>query len=77
MPGVGRKVTNVVLSEWFHDASIAVDTHVDRVSKRLGLAKKNDSVFKVEEKLCKIYAKENWSKRHLQMVLFGRYNVKV
>lgn len=76
MPGVGRKVTNVVLSEWFHDASIAVDTHVDRVSKRLGLAKESDSVFKVEEKLCKTYAKENWSKRHLQMVLFGRYQCK-
>lgn len=76
MPGVGRKVANVVLSEWFHEPCIAVDTHVDRVSKRLGLAKKSDSVLEVEKKLQKTYLKENWSKRHLQMVLFGRYYCK-
>lgn len=76
MPGIGRKVTNVVLSEWFGEANIAVDTHVDRVSKRLGLANKKDSVLEVEKKLQKVYAKENWSKRHLQMVLFGRYHCK-
>lgn len=76
MPGVGRKVANVVLSEWFHEASIAVDTHVERVSKRLGIVKDSDSVLEVEKKLQKIYAKENWGKRHLQMVLFGRYYCK-
>lgn len=76
MPGVGRKVANIILSEWFHEDSIAVDTHVDRVSKRLGLAKDDDSVLEVERKLQKIYHKENWSKRHLQMVLFGRYQCK-
>lgn len=76
MPGVGRKVANVVLSEWFHEANIAVDTHVERISKRLGLAKLNDSVLEVEKKLQKTYQKENWSKRHLQMVLFGRYQCK-
>lgn len=76
MPGIGRKVANVVLSEWFHEANIAVDTHVERVSKRLGLAKTDDSVLEVEKKLQKIYKKENWSKRHLQMVLFGRYQCK-
>lgn len=76
MPGVGRKVANVVLSEWFKLPNIAVDTHVDRVSKRLGLANNNDSVLEVEKKLQKLYQKENWSKRHLQMVLFGRYHCK-
>ena len=76
MPGVGRKVANVVLSEWFHEPNIAVDTHVDRVSKRLGLAKEQDSVLEVEKKLQKLYKKEDWSKRHLQMVLFGRYYCK-
>lgn len=76
MPGIGRKVANVILSEWFHEDSIAVDTHVDRVSKRLGLAKTNDSVLEVERKLQKLYKKENWGKRHLQMVLFGRYQCK-
>ncbi len=76
MPGVGRKVANVVLSEWFHEDCIAVDTHVDRVSKRLGLANNGDSVLEVEKKLQKYYLKENWGKRHLQMVLFGRYYCK-
>lgn len=76
MPGIGRKVANVVLSEWFKEPCIAVDTHVDRVSKRLGLAKSSDSVLEVEKKLQKVYSKENWSKRHLQMVLFGRYQCK-
>lgn len=76
MPGIGRKVANVVLSEWFHEDNIAVDTHVERVSKRLGLAKKTDSVLEVEKKLQNCFQKENWSKRHLQMVLFGRYQCK-
>ena len=76
MPGIGRKVANVVLSEWFHEANIAVDTHVERVSKRLGLAKRNASVLEVEKNLQKVYKKENWSRRHLQMVLFGRYQCK-
>ena len=76
MPGVGRKVANVVLSEWFGIPNIAVDTHVDRVSKRLGLAKESDSVLEIEKKLQKLYLKDNWSKRHLQMVLFGRYFCK-
>jgi len=76
LPGVGRKVANVVLSEWFKEPSIAVDTHVDRVSKRLGLAKDNDTVLEVEKKLKKCFKKEDWSKRHLQLVLFGRYKCK-
>ena len=76
MPGIGRKVANVVLSEWFNLPNIAVDTHVDRVSKRLGLAKTSDSVLEVEKKLQKFYLKDDWSRRHLQMVLFGRYYCK-
>lgn len=76
MPGVGRKVANVVLSEWFKEPNIAVDTHVDRVSKRLGLASNNASVLQVEKKLQKAFKKEDWSKRHLQLVLFGRYKCK-
>ena len=76
MPGVGRKVANVVLSEWFKEPSIAVDTHVDRVSKRLRLAKVNDSVLEVEKNLQKTFPVDDWSKRHLQLVLFGRYYCK-
>lgn len=76
MPGVGRKTTNVVLSVLFNESAIAVDTHVSRVSKRLGLANKNDDVLKIEKKLMKKIDKSNWSRRHHQLVLFGRYHCK-
>ena len=75
-PGVGRKTINVFLSEFYNMPAIAVDTHVDRVSKRLKLAKKEDNVKIIEQKLMKFYKKEDWGKRHLQMVLFGRYYCK-
>jgi len=76
LPGVGRKTTNVVLSNLFNEAAIAVDTHVERVSKRLKIARKNDDVLTVEKKLMKMIPKEYWSKSHHQMVLFGRYICK-
>lgn len=75
-PGVGRKTTNVFLGEYYHYPAIAVDTHVERISKRLKLAKKKDNVLEIEKKLMKVYKKEEWAKRHLQMVLFGRYHCK-
>lgn len=75
-PGVGRKTINVFLSEFYNEPAIAVDTHVERISKRLGLAYKNDDVLKVEQKLMRKFSKEVWGKRHLQMVLFGRYHCK-
>lgn len=73
LPMVGRKTTNVVLSELFNEPTIAVDTHVERVSKRLGLVKKDDNVIKIEEKLKRKFDKNIWSKLHKQFVLFGRY----
>ncbi len=73
LDGVGRKTANVVLSELFKIPAIAVDTHVNRVSKRLNLASKNDSTLIVEEKLKKKFKKENWSKLHHLMIHFGRY----
>ena len=76
LPGVGRKTTNVVLSNLFDVPAIAVDTHVSRVSKRLGLAKDNDDVSVIEKKLMRKIDKNNWSRRHHQLVLFGRYNCK-
>ena len=76
LPGVGRKTCNVVLSVLYNVPAIAVDTHVSRVSKRLNLAKKNDDVETIEKKLMKKFKKEVWSKRHHQMVLFGRYHCK-
>ena len=75
-PGIGRKTVNVFLSEFYNEAAIAVDTHVERVSKRLGLVAKNDNVLQIEYKLMKKFAKKNWARRHLQLVLFGRYHCK-
>ena len=76
MSGVGRKTTNVVLSVLYNEPLIAVDTHVDRVSKRLGLAKENDTVIDVENKLKKAFPKNTWTRLHQQLVLFGRYTCK-
>ena len=76
LPGVGRKTVNVFLGEFYNYPAIAVDTHVKRVSKRLRIAKKDSNVKEVEEKLMKFYPKKEWAKRHLQMVLFGRYYCK-
>lgn len=75
-PGVGHKTANVFLSEYYHIPAIAVDTHVERVSKRLKLAYMKDSVSDVERKLMKKIPRDSWSKFHLQMVLFGRYYCK-
>ena len=76
LPGIGRKTVNVFLSELNIEPQIAVDTHVYRVSKRLQLATGKDDVLKTEMRLRKAFKKENWNKRHLQMVLFGRYKCK-
>ena len=75
-PGVGRKTVNVFLGELYNEPAIAVDTHVERVSKRLRLAYLNDDVYKVEQKLMKKFPKDKWARLHLQMVLFGRYYCK-
>ena len=76
LPGVGRKTCNVVLSNIFGEPTIAVDTHVERVSKRLKLAFSKDNVSTVEKKLMKKFPKEKWSRLHHQLVLFGRYQCK-
>lgn len=76
LPGVGRKTTNVVLSNLFNVPAFAVDTHVFRVSKRLGIAASKDDVLKVEKKLMKYFPKDKWSRLHHQFVLFGRYTCK-
>lgn len=74
LPGVGRKTANVVLSNAFNIPALAVDTHVARVSVRLGLAKSNDSVLDIEKKLMKKFPKERWQKAHHQLIFFGRYH---
>ena len=75
-PGVGRKTVNVFFSEFCKIPAIAVDTHVERVSKRLGFVKDKDSVREIEEKLKRAFDREEWSRIHLQLVLFGRYYCK-
>ena len=76
LPGVGRKSANVFLSNIYNEPAIAVDTHVSRVSKRLGLAKDSDDVKTIEKKLQKKIPIDRWIKTHHQMVLFGRYKCK-
>ncbi len=76
LPGVGQKTANVILSVWYHVPRIAVDTHVNRVSKRLRLAYQKDDVYTVERKLMKKFPKENWSILHHQLIFFGRYLCK-
>ena len=76
LPGVGRKTTNVVLSNIYNIPCIAVDTHVKRVSIRLGFAPKNSDVLKVEKQLYKLFSKEKLCRLHHQLVLFGRYYCK-
>ena len=73
LPGVGRKTASVVLAHLFDEPSFAVDTHVFRVSKRLGITTKKDDLLKTEKKLKKYFNKEDWNRINSQLVLFGRY----
>lgn len=74
LPGVGRKTANVVLSNAFDIPAFAVDTHVERVSKRLMIALDKDTPLEVEKKLMRYFPKDNWHKLHHQMIFFGRYH---
>ena len=76
LSGVGRKTANVVLSNLYNEPCIAVDTHVSRVSKRLGIAKESDDVLTIEKKLTKKIPKDKLNRMHHQLVLFGRYYCK-
>ena len=74
LAGVGRKTANVVMSVAFGEPSLAVDTHVERVSKRLGINRWKDSVRQVEDRLCDIIPRDRWNKSHHQLIFFGRYH---
>jgi len=76
LPGVGRKVTNVVLGILFNEPYIAVDTHVKRIAIRLGIAEEKDNVYLIEKKLSKVVPDNLKVKIHFQFVLFGRYHCK-
>ncbi len=71
LPGVGRKTANVVLANVFEADAIAVDTHVFRVSRRLGLAH-GDTPAAVEEELMSVLPRDKWSETHHRLILHGR-----
>jgi len=75
LPGVGRKTANVVLNVWFGEPTIAVDTHIFRVSNRTGLAP-GKTPLAVEEKLLKVVPPDRRMHAHHWLILHGRYTCK-
>lgn len=76
LDGVGRKTANVVLSTLYGKPYFAVDTHVSRVTKRLGLVPNNYNPVQIEKAMYKIVPEERITRTHHQLVLFGRYYCK-
>ena len=76
LSGVGRKTASVVLAEGYKMPAMPVDTHLERVGKRLGYAKKSANVLEVEKGYCKYIPKEQWAVAHHLFLLFGRYHCK-
>jgi endonuclease-3 len=74
LPGVGIKTANVVAGDMFGVPAIAVDTHVERVAKRLRISKQSANVNEVEEVLMKKIPRERWVQAHHTIILFGRYH---
>lgn len=73
LPGVGRKTANVVMTEGFRVPRLPVDTHVERVSKRMGLVLETDNTLNTELKLMKLIKKDKWHKAHHLLLFMGRY----
>lgn len=73
LPGVGRKTASVVLSVAFHVPALAVDTHIERISKRLKWVPPKATVLDVEKKITSVVPKERWNHLHHQLIFFGRY----
>ena len=71
LAGVGRKTANVIRGNIYHDASVVVDTHVKRISKRLGLTV-NEDPEKIEQDLMKELPKDHWILYNIQIITFGR-----
>lgn len=76
MPGVGNKTKNCVFGELYNEPLLAVDTHMQRVAKRLGIADEKDSVEKIEQKYMSIIPRERVVKTNHQIIWFGRYFCK-
>ena len=73
LPGVGNKTAGVIRAEIFQIPDLPVDTHILRISKRLGLANQKDAPIDVERKLKKLIPENRWIKSHHQLIHFGRY----
>lgn len=71
LAGVGRKTANVIRGNIFHEPSVVVDTHVKRISKKLGLTKEEDPV-KIEYELMKVLPKDHWILYNIQIITLGR-----
>jgi len=76
LAGVGRKTANVVLSVAFGKPAIAVDTHVERVTKRLAICRWKDTPLEVEKTLMRKVPVDEWSVTHHRLIFFGRYHCK-
>lgn len=74
LPGIGQKTANVVLTEWFKVPRIPVDTHVERVSKRLDIVNSDASVIQVENTLMSLMPEENYHMGHHLLLFLGRYH---
>ena len=74
LPGIGNKSAGVIRAEVFKIPDLPVDTHILRVSKRLGIAKESDGPLEVEQKLKKLISIDRWIKSHHQIIHFGRYH---
>ena len=73
LPGVGNKTAGVIRAEIFHIPDLPVDTHILRISKRLGLVDLKADPLKTEIKLKKLFPESDWIKLHHQLIHFGRY----
>ena len=71
LAGVGRKTANVIRGNIFHDPSIVVDTHVNRISRKLGFSKSEDPV-KAEQELMKTLPRDHWIRYNMQIITLGR-----
>ena len=71
LAGVGRKTANVIRGNVYHEPSIVVDTHVKRISNRLGFTEESDPV-KIEQDLMKVLPKDHWILYNMQIISFGR-----
>ena len=73
LPGIGNKSAGVIRAEVFKIPDLPVDTHIIRITNRLGIANRGDAPIDIEHKLKKIIPEKSWIKSHHQLIHFGRY----